>query len=100
MSQWPSVKAKRVLAALLRTGWRIKRQPGSHKTLSHPQRPDFVFAFHDGDEIGPKMLARIAKRTGLSPEDLQNPQTNCRVRPFQEYPLRRFMPEDAARPVA
>jgi hypothetical protein len=29
-----------------------------------------VFAFHDGDEIGPKMLARIAKHTGLNPDDL------------------------------
>jgi hypothetical protein len=31
---------------------------------------DFVFAFHDGDEVGPRMLARIAKHTGLKPEDL------------------------------
>jgi len=31
---------------------------------------DYVFAFHDGDEIGPKMLARIAKNTGLTPNDL------------------------------
>jgi hypothetical protein len=30
----------------------------------------FVFAFHDGEEIGPKMLARIARHTGLRPEDL------------------------------
>jgi hypothetical protein len=29
-----------------------------------------VFAFHDNDEIGPKMLARMAKVTGLKPEDL------------------------------
>jgi len=26
-------KARRVLAALLRTGWTLKRQSGSHKTL-------------------------------------------------------------------
>jgi hypothetical protein len=32
--------------------------------------PIFVFAFHDADEIGPRMLARIARRTGLRPEDL------------------------------
>jgi hypothetical protein len=31
---------------------------------------DFVFAFHDGEEIGPKMLARIAKHTGLTSNDL------------------------------
>ena len=32
--------------------------------------PDFYFAFHDKEEIGPRMLARIAKRTELKPEDL------------------------------
>jgi hypothetical protein len=31
---------------------------------------DFVFAFHDRDEIGPRMLARIARHTGLDPNDL------------------------------
>jgi hypothetical protein len=29
-----------------------------------------VFAFHEDEEIGPRMLARIAKRTGLRPDDL------------------------------
>jgi hypothetical protein len=31
---------------------------------------DYVFAFHDRDEIGPRMLTRIAKHTGLRKEDL------------------------------
>lgn len=70
MSTWPSVKASRVVAALLRMGWTIKRQAGSHKTLSRPDWPDMVFAFHDGEEIGPRMLARLAKHSGLKPEDL------------------------------
>ena len=70
MSHWPSVKAARLLAALLKLGWHVKRQTGSHKTLTHPEWPDFVFAFHDGDEIGPKMLARISKHTGLTMGDL------------------------------
>jgi len=30
----------------------------------------FVFVFHERDETGPKMLARIARRTGLTPNDL------------------------------
>ncbi len=59
-----------MLAALLRTGWTLKRQSGSHRTLARPGWADFVFAFHDDEEIGPRMLARIAKRTGLRPEDL------------------------------
>ena len=53
MSQWPSAKAKRVLSALLRLDSEIKRQSGSHRTLSRPGCPDYVFAFHDAEEIGP-----------------------------------------------
>jgi predicted RNA binding protein YcfA (HicA-like mRNA interferase family) len=71
MSQWPATKAKRVLAALLSIGWQIKRQSGSHRTLARVGWSDVVFAFHDSDEIGPRMLARLAKHTGLSPEDLR-----------------------------
>jgi len=70
MSNWPSVKAKRLLAALLGIGRKLKRQPGSHRTLSREGWPDVVFAFHDGEEIGPRMLARIAKHTGLTPQEL------------------------------
>jgi predicted RNA binding protein YcfA (HicA-like mRNA interferase family) len=54
------------LAALLKIGWQLKRQSGSHRTLSRASWNDFVFSFHDDEEIGPKMLARIAKRTGLT----------------------------------
>lgn len=70
MANWPSTRAKRVLAALLRIGWSIKRQRGSHRTLERDGYPDFIFAFHDREEIGPRMLTRIAKKTGLKLEDL------------------------------
>jgi len=70
VSGWPSAKARRVLASLIKAGWQIKRQSGSHRTLARPNWPDVIFAFHDDEEIEPKMLARIAKRTGLKPEDL------------------------------
>lgn len=70
MSQWPSCRARRVLAALLRIGWVVKRQSGSHRTLVRPGWPDYVFSFHDSEEIGPRMLARIARHTGLRAEDL------------------------------
>ena len=71
MNSWPAAKANRVLAALLRIGWTTKRQSGtSHRVLSRPGWPNFVFAFHDHDEIGPHMLARIAKYTGLTRENL------------------------------
>ncbi len=70
MSEWPSSRARRVLAALERIGWKVRRQTGSHKVLSREGWPDVAFAFHDGDEIGPRMLARMSKHTGLTPEDL------------------------------
>ena len=71
MSRWPSTNAKRVLAALRRIGWSVKRQGGgSHRVLERDGWPDYVFSFHDGEEIGPRMLARIAKQTGLTPDDL------------------------------
>jgi len=70
MSRWPAAKAQRVLAALLRLGWTVKRQTGSHRVLQRAGWPDYVFAFHNGDEIGPRMLARIAKHTGLTPANL------------------------------
>ncbi len=70
MSAWSSARAQRVLATLARIGWITKRQSGSHRTLARPGWPDFVFAFHDSEEIGPRMLARIGKHTGLKPEDL------------------------------
>lgn len=70
MSSWGAAKAKLVLAALLRAGWTVKRQSGSHKTLTRAGWPDFVFAFQESEEIGPHMLARIAKHTGLQPTDL------------------------------
>ena len=70
MSRWPATKASRVLEALGRIGWTLKRRSGSHRTLQRPDWADFVFAFHEKEEIGPRMLARIARRTGLTPEDL------------------------------
>jgi len=69
VSSWRSSRARRVVAALTRIGWEIKRETGSHRVLTRSGWPDFVFAFHDSEEIGPRMLARIAKRTGLTPDD-------------------------------
>jgi len=70
VSTWPATKARLVLAALLRIGWTVKRSSGSHRVLAREGWPDFAFAFHNADEIGPRMLARIARRTGLRPDDL------------------------------
>lgn len=54
-----------------RIGWLVRSTRGtSHKVLVRTGWPNYVFAFGDNEEIGPRMLSRIAKHTGLRPEDL------------------------------
>jgi predicted RNA binding protein YcfA (HicA-like mRNA interferase family) len=70
VSTWPSTKARQVLAALKKIGWRVQKESSSHKQLVRPGWQDYTFAFHDSEEIGPRMISRIAKKTGLKPGDL------------------------------
>ena len=72
MSEWPATKARQVLAALVRKGWSVKRElHGSHRVLCRPGWADYTFAFREHEELGPRVLARIAKYTGLEPRDLK-----------------------------
>ncbi|MBI1974678.1 MAG: type II toxin-antitoxin system HicA family toxin [Candidatus Zambryskibacteria bacterium] len=68
--KWRTAKAPQVLRSLFKLGRFIKRQKGSHRILTKSGWPDFTFAFHEQEEIGPRMLARISKCTGLMPDDL------------------------------
>jgi len=73
LSYWPSTRAKKVRKALGRIGWNDDpndTKGSSHQKLVRKGWPSYTWAFHDNDEIGPKMLARIAKHTGLKPSDL------------------------------
>ena len=70
MSRWKSVKAKQLFAALLRIGWEVAWQKGSHRRLKRSGWANYTFAFHDSEERGPALLAQIAKKTGLQAADL------------------------------
>ena len=70
MSSWPATKAHRIFAALIRIGWKHDRTVGSHKIMKKDDWPDFPFSFHDSEEIGPAMLAKMSKKTGILPRDL------------------------------
>ena len=70
MSTWSATKARRVYAALVRIGWTLKKQVGSHRKLQRPGWRNFTFCFHDSEEVVPAALAKIAKDTGLRPQDL------------------------------
>ncbi len=71
MSEWPSTRARRLLAALLKIGWRVKRQTGSHRTLSREGWPDVALAFHDTEmrrtkvEIDDALLQKAMRLTGV-----------------------------------
>lgn len=60
MNQWSATPARRVLAALLRMGWQIKRHAGgSHRIRARPHWPDVVFAFHSTSiPMLPRMLCQ------------------------------------------
>ena len=64
------MKARRVYAALLRIGWWLKKQVGSHRRSMRHGWSNYTFCFHDSEEIGPAALAKMGKDTGLRPEDL------------------------------
>jgi predicted RNA binding protein YcfA (HicA-like mRNA interferase family) len=70
MSEWRATKSRRVLSALRRIGWKEIRRSGSHRTLRREGWPQYRFAFHDKEELGPVILKEIASHTGLRPEDL------------------------------
>ena len=78
MTEWPAVRARRVLVALQRTGWRIARQRGSHRVLVKEGRPNFVFAFKAIAPYGPGLAngeARVFKaavHNGLFGRKLRN----------------------------
>jgi predicted RNA binding protein YcfA (HicA-like mRNA interferase family) len=59
-------KCSEVLRGLMRHGWYIERQNGSHVILKHPARTDFiVFPDHGSAELGTGLMRKIMKQAGL-----------------------------------
>jgi predicted RNA binding protein YcfA (HicA-like mRNA interferase family) len=72
MPPFPSMKAKRLLAVLMREplNYRVARQAGSHRTLKAPGRPTLTFAFHDREEVPPHLVrATLIGRVGLEEQE-------------------------------
>lgn len=60
------MKSSELLRKLLRAGWVILRQSGSHMTLRHPDTPDQItFPSHGSAEVGKGLAAKILKQAGL-----------------------------------
>ncbi len=66
----PVAKAARVYAALLRDGWVLTRQRGSHRMLRKHNRT-LVFAHRNARELGRVQLAQLARRAGYTMDELR-----------------------------
>ncbi|HEY6301650.1 MAG TPA: type II toxin-antitoxin system HicA family toxin [Terriglobales bacterium] len=58
------------MRALLQKGWTVVSQRGSHVKLHHPDFGNYMFGFHDQEEIGPRTVAEVGKHAGLTPDGL------------------------------
>jgi predicted RNA binding protein YcfA (HicA-like mRNA interferase family) len=66
----PTLKPREVVALLQGLGFAEVRQRGSHKQLRHPDGRGTTVPFHQGRDISPTLLRKIAQDIGLTPEQL------------------------------
>ncbi|MFP5387744.1 MAG: type II toxin-antitoxin system HicA family toxin [Thermoleophilia bacterium] len=72
MGQFPTMKAKRLLAVLEREplNYRVSRQSGSHRRMEAPGRPPLTFAFHDSATIPSGLVRKVLVRdVGLAEDE-------------------------------
>jgi predicted RNA binding protein YcfA (HicA-like mRNA interferase family) len=60
--------ARELLRFLRKQGYEVKRQKGSHRILTHPDRPMLSVPVHSGD-VPRGLFLRILKDAGFSQED-------------------------------
>lgn len=72
MTRLPRLKAKQLVRALQRAGFKVIRIRGSHHYLRHPDGRATVIPVHAGETIGPGLLATILRDVELSAEQLQD----------------------------
>jgi len=70
MSQWSATTARWMCDRLCRWSDLSSKQQRSHIAFSPGLGSQTSGSFPDHEEVGPRMLARIAKRTGLTPDNL------------------------------
>lgn len=68
---WPSIKTHRLIKAMQKQGWELHHQTGSHRIFRKEGHEPYALANADHEELGPKIVSRIAKVIGLKPEHLR-----------------------------
>jgi len=69
MVKLPALKPKKVVKILLKHGFKIKRQTGSHMRLIHPNGRATTVAIHNHD-LPKGTLQAILKQSELNIEDI------------------------------
>lgn len=69
MSKLPIINAKTFEKLLLRLGFEIKRQKGSHVFYRHPDRRFTTLPHHKGRDLGRPLISQILREIKLSPEE-------------------------------
>ncbi|HLG24093.1 MAG TPA: type II toxin-antitoxin system HicA family toxin [Candidatus Nanoarchaeia archaeon] len=64
-----SVKA--VCKALNKLGFEFARQKGSHIRFAHPDGRKTTVPSHSGEDMGPKLLNKIAKDIGIDNKEFE-----------------------------
>jgi len=71
MPKLPLISGKKLLKALLKAGFLISRQTGSHAQLYHPDKPDVLVTIPVHNKDLPKgTLKNILRQAELSVDDL------------------------------
>jgi predicted RNA binding protein YcfA (HicA-like mRNA interferase family) len=69
MTKLKRVEGAQIVKLLLRHGFSIQRQKGSHVFLSHPNGIKEVIPIHSGKELPVGLILKILKNTGIEKED-------------------------------
>ncbi|HUX15626.1 MAG TPA: type II toxin-antitoxin system HicA family toxin [Phycisphaerae bacterium] len=69
MSKLPVVSGRRAVAALLRTGYEIDHQTGSHVILRHVRPPHRRLTVPNHKELAKGTLRAIVREAGLTVEE-------------------------------
>ena len=74
MGPVPVLKPREVEALLLRHGFRMVRQRGSHRQYRHPDGRCTTVPFHAGRDVAPALLRKIARDIDMTLEDFLQPK--------------------------
>lgn len=69
MTRLPMITSVRLLRVLLRLGFSVKHQRGSHVVLCHPDGRMTVVPVHRGEDIGRGLLRKILRDIQMEPEE-------------------------------